>query len=165
MTSHTVLDSPVGTLTAVDADGCLAGLFMTDQRHRPAPARLGPRDDAVLPALREQLTAYWSGALTAFDLPLAVVGTPFQRQVWAALRAVPYGATCTYGELAAAIGRPTAVRAVGAANGRNPVCLVIPCHRVVGAGGVLTGYAGGLARKHFLLQHEGRHAGAGMLRP
>ena len=160
---HTVLDSPVGPLTAVCADGGLAGLYLDGQRHRPGPERLGPRDDRVLPSLREQLSDYWAGTLTAFDLPLVVTGTPFQRQVWAALQTVPYGATCTYTDLAVAVGRPTAVRAVGAANGRNPVCLVVPCHRVVGAGGGLTGYAGGLERKRFLLDHELCHAGGGML--
>ncbi len=160
---HTVLDSPVGPLTAVCADGGLAGLYFDGQRHRPGPERLGPRDDRLLPALREQLADYWAGARTSFELPLAVSGTPFQRLVWSALQAVPYGATCTYTDLAVAIGRPTAVRAVGAANGRNPVCLVVPCHRVVGAGGALTGYAGGLERKGFLLDHELRHTGGGML--
>lgn len=152
--SHTIIDSPLGPLTAVDGDGALAGLYLAEQRHRPDPARFGPRDDSVLPALREQLAAYFAGELRRFDLPLATGGTPFQRDVWAALRDVPYGTTCTYGDLAAALGRPTAVRAVGAANGRNPVCLVVPCHRVVGAAGALTGYAGGVERKAWLLAHE-----------
>jgi len=163
MTAHTVLDSPVGPLTAVCTDGGLVGLHLDGQRHRPGPDRLGPRDDRVLPALREQLSDYWAGRLTTFDLPLAVTGTPFQQLVWTALCDVPYGATCSYADLAAAIGRPTAVRAVGAANGRNPVCLVVPCHRVVGAGGALTGYSGGLERKRFLLDHELAYAGGGML--
>ena len=158
MTAHTVLDSPVGPLTAVADDDGLAGLYLDGQRHRPAVDRFGDRDDTILPGLREQLDAYWAGGLTTFDVPLATTGTPFQTAVWAALREVPYGTTCTYADLAAAIGRPTAVRAVGAANGRNPVCLVVPCHRVVGSGGALTGYAGGLERKQFLLQHELTHA-------
>lgn len=156
---HALLDSPVGVLTVVDRDGGLAGLYMTDQRHLPDLGPFGDRDDAALPALREQLDAYWAGALTCFDVPLATAGTPFQQQVWAALREVPYGRTCSYADLALAIGRPTAVRAVGAANGRNPVGIVVPCHRVVGAAGALTGYAGGLDRKRFLLEHELRHAG------
>lgn len=160
---HTLLDSPVGPLTAVCEDGALSGLHLHEQRHRPPAERFGTRDDTVLPALREQLDAYWAGTLTDFDVPLATTGTPFQTAVWAALRDVPYAATCTYAQLAAAIGRPTAVRAVGAANGRNPVCLVVPCHRVVGAGGALTGYAGGLERKRFLLQHETTHAPGSML--
>ena len=155
---HTVLDSPLGPVTVVaDGDG-LAGLHLDDQRHLPHPERFGDRDDAVLPALREQLDAYWAGTLTTFDVPLATGGTPFQQSVWAALRAVPYGTTCSYGQLAVAIGRPTAVRAVGAANGRNPVGIVVPCHRVVGSTGALTGYAGGLERKRFLLEHELRHS-------
>ena len=158
MTVHAVIDSPLGPLTAVTENGFLTGLFMTDQRHRPDSSRFGPRDDCVLPELREQLTNYWEGRLTRFTVPLALAGTPFQQQVWAALRQVPFGATCTYADLATAIGRPTAVRAVGAANGRNPVCLVVPCHRVVGAGGALTGYAGGLERKQLLLQHELTHS-------
>lgn len=156
MRSHTVVDSPVAPLTLVDDDGALAGLYMADQRHLPDPASFGPRDDGVQPALREQLTAYFAGELREFDVPLAVAGTPFQQAVWAALREVPYGTTCTYGDLAAAIGRPTAVRAVGAANGRNPVCIVVPCHRVVGSGGSMTGYAGGVERKQHLLALEQR---------
>ena len=163
MTAHAVLDSPLGPLTAVSTDGSLSGLFMSGQRHRPAAGRFGPRNDTVLPALREQLDAYWAGDLTDFEVPLMTTGTAFQQQVWDALRRVPYGATCSYADLAVAIGRPTAVRAVGAANGRNPVCLVVPCHRVVGSGGSLTGYAGGLERKQFLLQHELAHADGSML--
>ena len=156
MRTHTIVDSPVGPLTLVDDDGALAGLYMADQRHLPDPASFGPRDDAVQPTLREQLTAYFAGELREFDVPLAVTGTAFQQQVWSALREVPYGTTCTYGDLAAAIGRPTAVRAVGAANGRNPICIVVPCHRVVGSGGSLTGYAGGVERKQLLLSLEQR---------
>lgn len=152
--SHTVVDSPIGPLTLVDDGGALAGLYMREQRHLPDSSALGSRDDRVLPEVRAQLDAYFAGALRDFDVPLATEGTPFQRQVWTALREVPYGSTCTYADLAAAIGRPTAVRAVGAANGRNPVCLVVPCHRVVGAGGALTGYAGGLERKAYLLAME-----------
>lgn len=156
MRSHTVVDSPVGALTLVAHDDALAGLYLHEQRHLPDPAAFGSRDDRVLPEARTQLAAYFAGALREFDLPIAASGTPFQQQVWAALRAVPYGTTCTYADLATAIGRPTAVRAVGAANGRNPICLVVPCHRVVGAGGALTGYAGGLERKAYLLALEQR---------
>jgi len=154
MRTHTVIDSPVGPLTIVDEDGRLAGLYMHEQRHLPAASAFGPRDDSVQAAAREQLAAYFAGELRGFDLPLAYAGTPFEQQVWAALRDVPYGTTCTYTDLAAAIGRPTAVRAVGAANGRNPVCVVVPCHRVVGSDGALTGYAGGTARKAYLLDLE-----------
>ena len=152
--THAVVDGPLGPMTVVAQDGALAGLYLSGQRHRPPVDRLGERDDATLPGLQEQLGAYFAGQLRTFDVPLAAVGTPFQAEVWAALRAVPYGATTTYGALAATIGRPSAVRAVGAANGRNPVCLVVPCHRVVGADGSLTGYAGGLDRKRALLALE-----------
>jgi len=154
MRRHTTTDSPVGPLTLVEHDGALAGLYLHEQRHLPNASAFGVRDDGVLPEARAQLAAYFDGTLRQFDLPLAPGGTPFQQQVWAALREVPYGSTCTYAELAAAVGRPTAVRAVGAANGRNPICLVVPCHRVVGTDGALTGYAGGLERKAFLLALE-----------
>ncbi len=157
--THAVLDGPLGTLTVVGQDGELAGLYLHDQRHLPPTDRLGDRDDATLPALQEQLLAYFDGRLRDFDVALAPVGTPFQAQVWAALRRVPYGTTTTYGALAAAIGRPSAVRAVGAANGRNPCCIVVPCHRVVGADGRLIGYAGGLERKRALLELERRVTG------
>ena len=151
---HAVVDSPVGPLTLVERDGHLVGLYLAGQRHLPEAATFGARDDSVLPEVRDQLTAYFAGDLREFDLPVAPVGTPFQVQVWEALRRVPYGDTCTYGELAAAVGRPAAVRAVGAANGRNPICIVLPCHRVVGSTGQLTGYAGGVERKAALLALE-----------
>ncbi len=156
--THAVLDGPLGPMTVVGEDGALAGLYLHEQRHLPPADRLGDRDDATLPRLQEQLGAYLAGELRAFDVALAPLGTPFQAAVWAALQSVPYGATTTYGALAAAVGRPSAVRAVGAANGRNPYCLVVPCHRVVGADGSLTGYAGGLDRKRFLLDLEARQA-------
>ena len=165
--THAVLDGPLGPMTVVAEDGALAGLYLRDQRHLPPASSLGERDDTTLPALQEQLAAYLTGQLQSFDVELAPLGTPFQAQVWTALRRVPYGTTTTYGALAAAVGRPSAVRAVGAANGRNPYCLVVPCHRVVGADGSLTGYAGGLDRKRFLLDLERRGvpapAGAGQL--
>lgn len=156
--SHTVVDSPLGPLTLVAEGSALVGLYLPEQSHVPAVSSFGPRDDTVLPSAREQLQAYWSGELTAFDVPLDVRGTPFQLAVWQAVREVPYGQTCSYADLAAAVGRPTAVRAVGAANGRNRICLVIPCHRVVGAGGALTGYSGGVERKRYLLDLEARRA-------
>lgn len=156
MRTKTVIDSPVGLLTLVAEDGVLAGLFLPDHRH--APSLDIPTEAAGLPAAREQLIAYFAGDLKEFDLPLTAHGTPFQEQVWAGLRTIPYGRTWSYGELAAAIGRPSAVRAVGLANGRNPLSVVVPCHRVVGAGGSLTGYGGGLAAKAWLLDHE---AGSG----
>lgn len=154
MRTHTVVASPVGPLTVVAEHDALAGLYLHEQRHLPDASTFGGRDDRLLPAVREQLDAYFDGELTSFAVPLAASGTPFQQRVWAALREVPYGSTCSYADLARAVGKPKAVRAVGAANGRNPVCVVVPCHRVVGADGALTGYAGGLERKQFLLDFE-----------
>ena len=155
---HTFIDSPVGRLTVVATEGGLSGLFMTDQRRCPPPEMLGRRDLRPFPAVVDQLGAYFAGELTNFDLPLAAVGTPFQRSVWAALRRIPYAETRSYGQLADALGRPEAVRAVGAANGANPLSIIVPCHRVVGANGNLTGYGGGLERKRFLLELERRRA-------
>jgi methylated-DNA-[protein]-cysteine S-methyltransferase len=119
-------------------------------------AGAGVRDDAALAEARDQLEAWFAGERTSFDLPLRPGGTPFQQRVWAAVRAVPYGATSTYGALAAALA--TAPRAVGLANGRNPLSIVVPCHRLLGATGALTGYAGGLERKHALLELERRYS-------
>lgn len=152
MRSHAIVDSPLGPLTLVEADGAVAGLYMVEQRHRPQIE--GPRDDTVLPELQEQLEAYWRRERTDFDVHLAMAGSPFQQAVWAGLRTIPYAETWTYGQLASAIGRPGASRAVGLANGRNPVGVVVPCHRVVGSTGGLTGYGGGLARKQWLLDLE-----------
>ncbi|WP_328913904.1 MULTISPECIES: methylated-DNA--[protein]-cysteine S-methyltransferase [unclassified Streptomyces] len=152
---HTVVDSPCGPLTLVARDGRLAGLYMTDQRHRPPQESFG-RPDA-LPAFEraaEQLAAYFAGDLTGFDIELAMVGTPFQQRVWAALCEIPYGETVSYGELAQSLGQPGASRAVGLANGKNPIGVIVPCHRVVGANGSLTGYGGGLDRKRWLLDFE-----------
>lgn len=149
----------MGPLTLVAVDGELAGLYMTEQRHRPAEAAFGPREPGALPAVVEQLGEYFAGERTAFDLPLKLDGTPFQRAVWAALREIPYGETTTYGELARRLGRPAASRAVGMANGRNPVGVIVPCHRVVGAAGDLTGYGGGLDRKRRLLDLERARVG------
>jgi methylated-DNA-[protein]-cysteine S-methyltransferase len=152
MRTHAVVDSPLGPLTLVADGDTLVGLYMADQRHRPVIE--GPRDDTALPQLREQLEAYWRRELKDFDVPVALAGSPFQQQVWAGLRTIPYGVTWSYGRLAAAVGRPGASRAVGLANGRNPVGVVVPCHRVVGSTGSLTGYGGGLARKQWLLDLE-----------
>jgi O-6-methylguanine DNA methyltransferase len=155
MRTTSTFTSPVGTLTLVADDGVLAGLYLPEHRHAPSldlPA--GPAPGGVA----EQLTEYFAGQRHAFAVPLSVSGTPFQREVWDALATIPYGETWSYAKLAAAIGRPRAVRAVGLANGRNPVSIVVPCHRVIGANGDLTGYGGGLAAKEWLLAHE---AGSG----
>ncbi len=155
MKRHTVIDSPYGPLTLVADDGVLCGLYMTGQRHRPPEETFGDRDD--LPAFGEaadQLKAYFAGELKQFTLELRLHGTPFQRSVWDQLRKIPYGETRSYGDLAGILGNPTASRAVGLANGRNPVGIIVPCHRVVGANGSLTGYGGGLDRKQRLLDFE-----------
>ncbi|MEU8304749.1 methylated-DNA--[protein]-cysteine S-methyltransferase [Actinomadura sp. NPDC048955] len=156
-TTHVVIESVVGPLTLVATDGGLSGLYMEMQRHRPSQETFGaPGDpeDEPFATVAEQLNAYFAGDLTEFDLPLRLHGTPFQERVWAALQEIPYGQTITYGELAVEIGSPTASRAVGLANGRNPVGVIVPCHRVVGSTGSLTGYGGGLDRKRYLLDFE-----------
>ncbi|MEV0636568.1 methylated-DNA--[protein]-cysteine S-methyltransferase [Streptomyces sp. NPDC050619] len=152
---HTVIDSPYGPLTLVADDGVLCGLYMTDQRHRPPQEAFGePDDPTAFGEATDQLKAYFAGELKEFTLELRLAGTPFQRRVWEQLRRIPYGVTRSYGELAEALGNPGASRAVGLANGKNPVGIIVPCHRVVGANGGLTGYGGGLDRKQRLLDFE-----------
>ncbi|MGV9992422.1 methylated-DNA--[protein]-cysteine S-methyltransferase [Streptomyces sp. NPDC003374] len=154
MKQHTVTDSPYGPLTLVAEDGVLCGLYMAGQRHRPPEESFGDRDDTPFAAAKEQLSAYFAGELRTFTIPLRLRGTPFQLKVWEQLRAIPYGETRSYGQLAHALGNPGASRAVGLANGRNPIGIIVPCHRVVGATGSLTGYGGGLPRKRRLLDFE-----------
>lgn len=151
---HTVVDSPYEPLTLVAVDGVLSRLYMTDHRHRPPEETFGDRDPRPFGETIRQLDAYFEGELTEFDLPLHMEGTPFQRRVWDQLLLIPYGETRTYGELAEALGNPGASRAVGLANGKNPVSIIVPCHRVIGSGGNLTGYGGGLDRKKRLLALE-----------
>jgi methylated-DNA-[protein]-cysteine S-methyltransferase len=161
-TRQVTVPSPIGPLTLVAAGGRLTGLYMDEQRHRPAGETFGlPGDAADEPfaSAARQLEAYFAGELKAFDLPLAPAGTPFQLRVWSALLTIPYGQTWSYAELASHVG--SASRAVGLANGKNPIALVIPCHRVIGSDGSLTGYGGGLDRKRYLLDLEG-NAGAGL---
>jgi methylated-DNA-[protein]-cysteine S-methyltransferase len=149
MARYDVIDSPLGPLLLTGDGQALTGLRMD------APAPPGwRRDRAAFAAAAEQLDAYFGGELIEFDLPLSPRGTPFQLAVWRALRAIRYGTTITYGELAARLGRPHASRAVGAANARNPIGVIVPCHRVIGASGALTGYGGGLDRKRRLLELE-----------
>lgn len=154
--SYKTIASPVGELTLVASDAGLAAILW--ENDDPARVRLGPLDeDADHPVLVEterQLAAYFAGSLTAFDLPLDFSGTEFQKSVWAALLTIPFGETRSYGEIARQIGRPSASRAVGAANGRNPISIVAPCHRVIGSTGALTGFAGGLEAKQILLGLE-----------
>ncbi|MGW1541539.1 methylated-DNA--[protein]-cysteine S-methyltransferase [Streptomyces sp. NPDC002309] len=154
MRQHSVIDSPYGPLTLVADDGVLSGLYMTEQRHRPAQETFGGRDETPFGETVDQLTAYFEGELKDFTVELRLNGTPFQRSVWDRLRRIPYGETRSYGELAEALGNPQASRAVGLANGRNPIGIIVPCHRVIGAGGGLTGYGGGLERKQRLLDFE-----------
>jgi methylated-DNA-[protein]-cysteine S-methyltransferase len=160
---HGVLpDTPVGTLTLVAVGDALVGVWMEDQRHHPGTVAYGvPADpgDAFLAGVAHQLEEYFAGHRTAFEIPVAPEGTDFQRRVWAELQRIPYGETLSYGQLAQRLGNPGGSRAVGLANGRNPVGIVIPCHRVVGSAGSLTGYGGGLERKRLLLDLEGRVAG------
>ena len=147
---YTTLSTPIGPLLAAGNDeGGLSGVWFDRD-----PGSGWVRDDHALGPVCEQLAAYFAGDLRRFDLPLALHGTPWQRSVWQALVAIPYGSTVSYGTLAAELGRPAAARAVGAANGRNPVSVIVPCHRLVGSTGRLTGYAGGLSRKEWLLRHE-----------
>src|SRR5215475_2854465 len=161
--SLTVMDSPIGPLTLIAENGRLAGVHMEITRYEPDAATLGTAvgddDEPVLASAARQLDAYFDGDLTSFDLPLTLDGSQFQRTVWAALQDIPYGQTTSYGELAKRIGQPSASRAVGLANGRNPVSIIVPCHRVIGADGSLTGYGGGMDRKRFLLAHEQRVSG------
>lgn len=154
---HSTVDSPLGPLTLVADGDALVGVYMAGQAHRPADERFGTPaadDDPTLAAAADELAEYFAGTRTEFTLPLHAAGTDFQRAVWAAIATIPYGETATYTELAQQVGRPTATRAVGAAVGRNPLSVVVPCHRVLGAGGSLTGYAGGLERKLSLLALE-----------
>lgn len=152
---HRIIDSPVGPLTlVVGQDRVLCALYTDGQKHLPDAATLGPSDDDIATDAVAQLAEYFMGSRDAFDLRLAPRGTPFQRRVWAALSTIPLGQTRSYGELAASLGVPGASRAVGAATGRNPISIIVPCHRLVGASGALTGYAGGVDRKRWLLAHE-----------
>ncbi|MET7639959.1 methylated-DNA--[protein]-cysteine S-methyltransferase [Streptomyces sp. NPDC005438] len=153
---YTRVSSPLDALLLTSDGEALTGLYMTEHRYGPA---LGPdwvADDSLplFQRARDQLEEYFAGRLRRFDLPLAPRGTAFQRSVWRALTTIPYGATTTYGALAARLGRPSASRAVGMANGRNPISVVVPCHRVVGSNGALTGFGGGLPRKARLLGLE-----------
>jgi methylated-DNA-[protein]-cysteine S-methyltransferase len=160
---YTLLDSPIGELLITGEGGRLHSVLMPvagvapgrfAAAQAPAPADGWDRDDDALSDARTQLGEYFAGDRTEFTLELEPVGTPFQRRVWEALRSIPFAQTSTYGAVATAIDAPQAVRAVGAAIGRNPISVIIPCHRVVGARGALTGYAGGLDNKQWLLAHE-----------
>lgn len=149
------IETPFGELLAcADEMKRLVGLRFTGGRRAPAIPPGAVCDEDAFEQLRDQLDVYFAGEPMSFDLRIALAGPPFQRRVWRALQAIPYGATCSYGEIAARIDHPRAARAVGYANACNPLALVVPCHRVIGARGELTGYAGGLERKQSLLRHE-----------
>ncbi len=152
------MESLVGELLLTGNGALLTGLYFRGLKSSTARQVDRRRDDEALAVPREQLAAYFAGELQEFDLTLALAGTAFQRRVWDALREIPFGQTASYGQVARRIGEPNAARAVGLANGRNPIAIVIPCHRVIGSGGALTGYGGGLDRKRWLLAHEGASA-------
>ena len=147
-----VHDTPVGKLTLASDGHVLTQLDFDIPRYPSPPVPRG--SDKILDAARKELDAYFAGRLRRFETPVRGRGTPFQRKVWAALMNIPYGVTKSYGQLAAEIGAPNASRAVGLANGRNPISIIVPCHRVIGANGSLTGYGGGMERKRFLLDLE-----------
>ncbi len=154
---RTTMPSPIGELTIVADDAAIVSIRFDTERDRRQPDVLAAADLPDHPVLRvavAQLTEYFHGERTEFDLPLAPTGTPFQLDAWTALRTVPYGTTVSYGEQAAVMGDRRKARAVGAANGRNPIPIVVPCHRVVGSNGHLTGFAGGIEAKAWLLDHE-----------
>jgi methylated-DNA-[protein]-cysteine S-methyltransferase len=155
-TAQTTINTPLGRLLLARTAKGLAGVWFEGQKHHPAPLSVVRRpDDALLRRAADQLHAYFAGETPVFDVPLDLQGTPFQRSVWQALLAIPGGETRSYGEIAQALGSASAVRAVGGAVGRNPVSVIVPCHRVVGSDGSLTGYAGGVDRKRALLELEG----------
>lgn len=153
MTRYRMIDSPIGPLTLAGDGDVLTNLRMVDQTYEPDRADW-VRDDSAFQDAVDQLTAYFAGDLQEFDLDIEMAGTEFQRKVWNALRTIPYGETRSYGEIAEQIGSPNAFRAVGLANGHNPIAVIVPCHRVIGANGSLTGFGGGLERKSALLELE-----------
>jgi methylated-DNA-[protein]-cysteine S-methyltransferase len=152
--THTVASTPLGDLTLVADDGMLTGVYFPHHWHRPGPSGFGERDDRGFGPVREQLAEYFSGQRTVFDVPVRADGDEFQHRVWDVIAAIPYGETVSYGEIARRLGDGVLAKDVGSATGRNPLSVVVPCHRVVGKDGSLTGYAGGLKRKRYLLDLE-----------
>jgi methylated-DNA-[protein]-cysteine S-methyltransferase len=150
---YRIVDSPIGPLTLAGRDDRLMHLRMVDQTYEPSREGWQP-DDSAFAEAATQLAAYFAGECTDFQVELDLVGTAFQRRVWEALLTIPYGETRSYGEIARQIGAPGAFRAVGLANGHNPISIIVPCHRVIGANGNLTGYGGGVERKKMLLHLE-----------
>jgi len=160
---YAIVDSPLGGLLVARDDMGLTALYLPTGKNARSPEPAWARADSAFGDVRGQLGEYFAGRRRVFDLPLNPSGTTFQRQVWDALRDIPYGETASYGQTAVAIGRPTGSRAVGLANGRNPISIIVPCHRVIGANGSMTGYGGGIEAKQWLLAHERRHLGATLL--
>jgi methylated-DNA-[protein]-cysteine S-methyltransferase len=152
--THTTTESPVGELTLVAAGGVLSGLYFPGHWYPPGRNTLGARSEHGFEQAEAQLAEYFAGERTGFELPTRLAGDEFQRRVWALIDRIPYGETTSYGEMAAELGDPTLARRVGGAVGRNPISIVVPCHRVVGKDGKLTGYAGGLEGKRHLLELE-----------
>ncbi len=160
MTYYTYTPSPFGDILLLSDGEALTGLFLPSHKHGPATISDDWKRDGELPVLKAtaaQLAAYFAGTLADFDIPVRLHGTPFQQAVWNELTKIPNGTTISYGELARRVGNPKASRAVGLANGHNPVSIIVPCHRVIGSNGSLTGYGGGIDRKRALLQHETEH--------
>ena len=156
---HTYMDTPVGTILLAGSGGSLMALKFPDGAGPVPPEENWERDDGLFREIKIQLRSYFNGGLRSFEIPLAPDGTPFQLKVWEALRGIPYGETISYRELSVRIGHPTAVRAVGGANGRNPIPVIIPCHRVIGSDGSLAGFSGGIGIKKMLLNIEGVDCG------
>ena len=152
--THKTIDSPVGELTLVASDGVLAGLYFPGHWYMPEPEAFGARAEGGFDLAEAQLAEYFAGGRVEFELETTAAGDEFQRRVWELIDRIPYGETTTYGEMAGELGDPMLARRVGGAVGRNPLSIVVPCHRVVGKDGKLTGYAGGLERKRFLLELE-----------
>ena len=162
MKYFTHVDSPLGTMLLVSNGSSLTGLYFVGQKYVAQPAEDWIQTEVAqpFPDVKRQLAEYFAGERRTFDLPLSFEGTPFQQRVWRAIAAIPHGQTISYGALARSVGTPRSVRAAGAATGRNPISLVVPCHRVVGSDGSLTGYAGGLDRKRRLLALETSDGGS-----
>jgi methylated-DNA-[protein]-cysteine S-methyltransferase len=164
-TLYTHLESPIGQLLVCGDEQRLTGLYTFPRCHDPARLRDARRAEAPFARVREQLEEYFAGERLEFDLALCLDGaSAFYQSVWRSLLEIPFGATTTYGDLARKLGKPAAARAVGRANGRNPISIIVPCHRVIGSAGDLTGYAGGLERKRFLLNHEAALVRPGLVR-
>lgn len=161
MSSYRHIDSPLGTMLLRAEGTCLTGVFFAGQKYYPAnvagsSGEASPQEAAVLERAAQELAEYFAGKRDAFTVPVRFAGSPFQQRVWQALQDIPCGATASYGDLAGALGLPpTHARAVGGAVGRNPLSVIVPCHRVLGTAGTLTGYAGGIERKRALLRREG----------